>query len=222
MKKRYDVSFGRNIVPEDMAIAERLFLAGVDMLLTSGIYNRDTGTVMHITEDELYEGLKKAPKQIHLGKGNNSCTVTARRGNQPTTPVIIGGPLGSPLSEAYFQNIIESYAQEPAVDIISSGLLSSVRGHDTVPSSPWEMLASTMEIRHCRNAAVNAGRPGLCIFGPESPLSSAAYLSAGMGHWGFGGTDLHRCSLLNELKTDNKCINTVSGLGNAVYPVMLG
>lgn len=57
------------------------------------------------------------------------------------------------------------------MDAVSSGVLASVKGHDTVPNSPWEMLATTMEVRHCRNATVNAGRPGLCVLGPESPIT---------------------------------------------------
>ena len=81
MKKRYNISFGGNIVPENMELVDRLFLAGVDMLITSGIYNRDSGTVLHLTEDELYDSLKKAPKHLVIGKGNNSCEILPRRTN---------------------------------------------------------------------------------------------------------------------------------------------
>lgn len=222
MKKRYGISFGRDIVPENMEIADRLFLAGVDMLVTSGIYNRDTSTVMHLTEDEVYRGVRRAPRRLTIGRSNNSCDITARRENQPVKPVIIGGPLGAPVSEDIFQNLIGSYAQEPTVDAISSGVLSSVRGHGTVPNSPWEMLATTMEIRHCRSAAVNAGRPWLCIFGPESPITSSGYLSADLGFQGMGEFDLHRTSMLNEMKTDHRSMIAVAGLRNAVYSVMQG
>ena len=44
MKKRYDIDFGGQIIPEDQDLVDRLFLAGVDMLLTCGVYNISTGT----------------------------------------------------------------------------------------------------------------------------------------------------------------------------------
>ena len=53
MKERYDISFGDEFIPEDADLADRLFIAGVDMLVTTGIYNPDLGTVLSIEEDEI-------------------------------------------------------------------------------------------------------------------------------------------------------------------------
>ena len=69
MKEKYDISFGPDIIPTDEDLCERLFLAGVDMLLTTGFYNPDLGRVMHITEEELFEGLKMASRHAHHGGG---------------------------------------------------------------------------------------------------------------------------------------------------------
>ena len=99
MKSRYELDFGDNIVPEDPDIADRLFLAGVDMLLETGIYNIDLGRVMHIDEDELYEGIKMAPRKLTLGHGKDKCKCKARVGNSKTRPIIQGGPTGAPMSE---------------------------------------------------------------------------------------------------------------------------
>lgn len=61
MKEKYDIKFGKEIVPTDEDLCERLFLAGIEMLLNTGFYNTDLGRVMKISEDELFEGLKMAP-----------------------------------------------------------------------------------------------------------------------------------------------------------------
>ena len=45
MKEKYDISFGKDIIPTDPDLCDRLFLAGVDMLLTTGFYNTDLGGV---------------------------------------------------------------------------------------------------------------------------------------------------------------------------------
>ena len=102
MKERYNIHFGVNIIPEDQDLVDRLFLAGVDMLLTNGVYNTDTGTVLKLTEDEIYEGLKMAPMKITLGEGKDSVTCSQRRGNPMNRPIIQGGPTGTPVSEEVF------------------------------------------------------------------------------------------------------------------------
>ncbi|MBR2255454.1 MAG: monomethylamine:corrinoid methyltransferase [Candidatus Methanomethylophilaceae archaeon] len=163
MRNRYDINFSKEIIPEDQDLVDRLFLAGVDMLLTTGFYNSDTSRVMRLTEDEIYEGIKMAPKEITLGSGKDKVECRARRGNEGFKPVIQGGPTGSPVSEDVFTSMIESYAQEPAVDTIVSGVLSSVRDHPAVTNSPWEIKATLAEIRYVRAATHNAGRPGLSI-----------------------------------------------------------
>ena len=122
MKKRYGINFGKEIIPEDQDMIDRLFVAGIDMLITTGIYNRDTGTRMKITEDEIYEGLKMAPKKLILGEGKDAVECTARRGNTINKPIIEGGPTGAPVSEAIYSTLMESYAQEPTVDTVVTGV----------------------------------------------------------------------------------------------------
>ena len=163
MKKRYGINFGTSIIPEDQDLVDRLFVAGIDMLLTTGIYNRDTGTRMKITEDEIYEGLKMAPKRITLGEGKDAVECSARRGNASNKPIIEGGPTGAPVSEPVYNTVIESYAQEPMVDTIVSGVLETVKGHPSVKNSPWEIRATMAELTYVHNALITAGRPGMAI-----------------------------------------------------------
>lgn len=163
MKERYDIDFDGVIIPEDQDMIDRLFVAGVDMLLTCGFYNSDTKRVMKISEDELYEGLKMAPKYLTLGSGKDAVVCNARRGNHTRKPVIQGGPTGAPVSEEIYTKMIESYVQEPTVDTIVTGLLNTVNGHKVHSNSPWELRATMEEIRYTREAMVSCGRPGMGI-----------------------------------------------------------
>ena len=163
MKEKYDISFGPDIIPTDEDLCERLFLAGVDMLLTTGFYNTDLGRVMHITEEELFEGLKMAPKKLTLGSGKDKRKCKARRGNAVRKPIIQGGPTGAPVSENIFVPMIQSYAQEPVVDTIVSGVLNTVNGHPATTNTPWEIRATMAEVRYVREAMLMAQRPGMCI-----------------------------------------------------------
>jgi len=163
MKRRYGINFGSEIIPEDQDMLDRLFVAGIDMLITTGVYNRDTGTRLKLTEDEIYEGLKMAPKKLTLGEGKDAVECTARRGNSMNKPIIEGGPTGAPVSEAIYPTLIESYAQEPMVDAIVTGVLETVKGHPSVKNSPWEVRATMHELTYAHNALIAAGRPGMAI-----------------------------------------------------------
>lgn len=163
MKERYNLNFGNNIVPTDTDMIDRLFLAGVDMLAITGFYNSDTGTVIHLSEDEIYQGIKNAPKEVKIGNGKEQISCFKRLGNTRRKPIVQGGPTGAPLSEEQFRNIIQSYAQEPVVDTLVSGVLSAVKGHPTTANTPWEIKATMAEIRNVKDACYMAGRPGMGI-----------------------------------------------------------
>ncbi len=163
MKEKYNISFDSDIIPTDDDLIDRLFLAGVDMLLTTGFYNTDLGRVLHITEEELFEGLKMAPKRLTMGSGKDSVVCEARRGNSRQKPIIQGGPTGAPVSENQFVPMIRSYAQEPVVDTIVSGVLNTVNGHPSIANTPWEIRATMAEIRYVREACLMSQRPGMCI-----------------------------------------------------------
>jgi methylamine--corrinoid protein Co-methyltransferase len=164
MRERYDINFSKtDIVPTDADLIDRLFLAGVDMLMTTGIYNTDFSRVLKLDEDEIYDGLKMAPKKLSIGSGKEKVKCKARRGNSMRKPIIEGGPTGAPVSEDVFEALIVSYAQEPSVDTIVSGVLNSVGRHPAVTNTPWEIKATMAEIRHVREATTLAGRPGMGI-----------------------------------------------------------
>ena len=163
MKERYNIEFGDRIIPDDQDLVDRLFVAGVDMLITTGFYNPDFGRKMTVDEDEIYEGLKLAPKKLTFGSGKDSCECRARRGNDSNKPVIQGGPTGAPISEEIYTNVIRSYAQEPVVDTIVSGIINTVDGHPASTNSPWEIMATMSEIRKVREATTISGRCGMGI-----------------------------------------------------------
>lgn len=163
MKEKYNINFDDRIIPEDEDLIDRLFLAGVEMLECTGFYNTNLGRVLEVTEEEIYEGVKKAPKRLRMGKGNERVACKARRGNSKRKPIIQGGPTGAPVSEDIFRNMMQSYAQEAAVDTLVSGIMSTANGRTVVTNTPWEIRATLSEIRNVRDACSMAGRPGMGI-----------------------------------------------------------
>lgn len=163
IKEKYDIHFGSRIIPEDENLVDRLFLAGIDMLATTGFYNPNLGKVMTITEDEIYGGLRTAPTKIKMGKGKDRVVCKSRQGSSKNKPIIQGGPTGAPVSEEIFSSMMQSYAQEKGVDSLVSGVLNTVNGNYSTTNTPWEIRATLAEIRYVRDACAMVGRQGMCI-----------------------------------------------------------
>jgi len=163
MKEKYNIVFDNKIVPEDEDLIDRLFLAGVEMLAVTGFYNSNLGRALSVTDEEIFEGLKNAPRKIKMGRGNERISCKARKGNVRRKPIIQGGPTGAPVSEEIFVAMMQSYAQETNVDTLVSGILNTVSGRPSTTNTPWEIKATLAEIRYVREACSMAGRPGMGI-----------------------------------------------------------
>ncbi len=163
MKEKYNIKFGKEIVPEDKDLKNRLFQAGMEMLATTGIYNADLGRVMYVTEAEIKEGIKKTPTSLVLGEYRDRALFEPRRGNAARKPIIQGGPTGSPVSEEVFVQVMQSYAQEAVVDTLVNGVMATIEGHPATTNTPWEIRAMMAELRAVQEARSRAGRPYMAI-----------------------------------------------------------
>jgi len=163
IKEKYGIVFGEEFIPTDPDLKERLFRAGVDMLVSTGIFNVDTGRVINVTEDEVLAAIRTAPKRVQLGSNKDMVVMEPRRGNSPKKPIIQGGPTGATVSEDAFIPMIQSYAQEPVVDTIVNGVMATIDGIPSTTNTPFEIKATLAEIRAIREACSRAGRPDIGI-----------------------------------------------------------
>ncbi len=164
LMEKYNIMIENDsIIPEDKELINNLFQAGLEMLVTTGYYCQDLGRVMHVTEEEVWEGIKKTPKKLILGEGRDIARFYPRRGNSPVKPIIQGGPTGSPLSEDYFMKIMQTYAQEGQVDTLVNGVMTTIEGKPAKSKTPYEIRATMAELRATKEARTRAARPGLGV-----------------------------------------------------------
>ena len=164
LKEKYKIKIERDqIVPEDKDMINRLFQAGLEMLVTTGYYCQDLGRVMHVTEEEVWEGIKKTPTKLILGEGKDIARFYPRHGNSNVKPIIQGGPTGSPISEDVFVQVMQSYAQEGVVDTIVNGVMTTIEGKPAKTKTPYEIRATMAELRAVKEARVRAARPGMGV-----------------------------------------------------------
>ena len=163
LKQKYKLNFGNKIIPEDKKTMNDLFNAGLEMLVETGYYCTDLGRVMKVTEEEVWEGIKKTPTKLIMGEGRDIARFYPRKGNSPVKPIVQGGPTGSPISEDIFVQVMQSYAQESTVDTLVNGVFTTIEGHPAKTNTPYEILAMMAELRGVKEARVRAGRPGMGV-----------------------------------------------------------
>ncbi len=164
LKEKYKIKIEKDqIIPEDKDMINRLFQAGLEMLVTTGYYCQDLGRVMHVTEEEVWEGIKKTPTKLILGEGKDVARFYPRHGNSNVKPIIQGGPTGSPISEDVFVQIMQSYAQEGVVDTLVNGVMTTIEGKPAKTKTPYEIRATMAELRATKEARVRAARPGMGV-----------------------------------------------------------
>jgi methylamine--corrinoid protein Co-methyltransferase len=121
----------------------------------------------------------------------------------------MGSPIGSPTSEELFVPIMQSYMQEPIVDVTCGGSLMTVHGQEIRVGSPSEILAAWEEVDLMRIALNRAGRPGMAFTGLMLSMSDAGQLSAA-NPLGLRSTDMHTFGVVSELKVNFEILNKLA------------
>lgn len=92
LAKKYEIKFNPNeLVVQDDGLIRRAFQAGFEMLLTTGIFNIDSGKVIHFTEEEILESIARQKPSIQLGYGKDAFLIWNRKVGDKRLPAIAGG-----------------------------------------------------------------------------------------------------------------------------------
>lgn len=186
------------IVLTDQAKAAKFYEAARQLLLETGVYNIDTGRVIHFTEDEIDDAAKNARQTLTMGKGKDAYTLYARKPEDSRKPAVWAGNPGCPTPEWLFLPTVRSWTQEPVVDLITCGSLVDVDGFEVRSGEPSEVLAVRRELSYLHQAAAFSGRPGIGMLAGESSVSEIGDLAATASGM-LRQCDSHLVALLNEL-----------------------
>jgi methylamine--corrinoid protein Co-methyltransferase len=208
--KKYGIKFNKDvIVPSDDDLADRVFQAGLELAVEIGLFCQSTSRRIAWTKHELEEGLRSCPGETVMGAGNDAVICKARRPEDATAPVIIGGAYGVPFPEDLFVPVMLSFARESIIDVIENATLETVYGYPIKAGSPWEVVGGWREAELSMEVVNRAGRPGLCIGCVETSPTALAQLSA--ASWGgFRTTDWHHVATVSEFKTNYDLLSKVA------------
>ena len=153
--------------------------------------------------DEVLDILSEVRNEITLGVGKDA-VVMRHRGveDAATRPIMHSGPTGTPASERYHPLILLSCAQEPLVDCLGAGSVSTYFGEKIIPGTPLEILGARRDASVAREAVRMAGRPGMHINDVAVSLTCAGKMAACDPQAGLRPSDGILVSQMVELKTD--------------------
>lgn len=199
--RKYDVSWNSEdpMVPWDDNFADRVFAAGKELALETGVYCLETKRQMQWSRDELELILSLTPQQVTAGAGKDAVEVFARRPDDDTRVAIFGGPWGVAVPEELYPAYIESYAREPIFDLIENATLLSTHGRMIRAGSPWEAVAGWQEAQMALNSVSRAGRPEVAVGTTEIATTDVGELAA-TTYGGYRPTDIHHVALISEQK----------------------
>jgi methylamine--corrinoid protein Co-methyltransferase len=197
---KYDISWDDStLVPYDDALADRLFEAGMELALESGVYSINTQRQMIWESEELQKVIDDAPAELIVGEGKDAVTIKFRKPEQNSRVTILGGAYGTLIEEELFMTMVQSYAKEPLLDVIEPPSIQTALGRTIRIKSPWEAIAAKREADLALEAIKRAGRPGLCV-GAAATSGSEIIEMAATTYGAFRKTDWHHASFVSENK----------------------
>ena len=214
--KEYKISYDPQVlVPSDDDLADRVYQASVDLFLEMGVYNQSTQRRIMFTREEVEEAVAAAPSTLVLGTGKDAIIERHREVEGMEPCCMHSGPTGTPTGEEYHALILQSCAQEPLVDCLGHGSVSTYLGDMIIPGTPLEILAAQRDAVQARDAIRKAGRPGMHIEDMALPLTCAGKISTFMPANGMRPSDGLLVSQLPELKTDYDQLSRVAFMQSA-------
>jgi methylamine--corrinoid protein Co-methyltransferase len=213
--KEKGIKYDANVlVPADDDMADRVWEAGLQLFIEFGAYCQTTERCIRFTRDEVLDILSQVRSEITLGTGKDAVVMRHRGVEDPARPIMHSGPTGTPASERYHPLILLSCAQEPLVDCLGAGSVSTYFGEKIIPGTPLEILGARRDASVAREAVRAAGRPGMHINDVAVPLTCAGKMAACDPAAGLRPSDGILVSQMVELKTDFDQLSRVAHLYN--------
>lgn len=164
------------IIPDDKTV-EAIYEAGIELLSSVGLYNKDTQRVIKLDKAEIIEVAKSRKRSLKFGKGRDRVVVKPRDGTDENPPVLWLGA-SCPLRQETYIPACLSFALIPEASGVLGGFLMEADGFENRSGYPHELIATTKEVALLKETFRRAGRPGLLSPMPLSATTPSAIFNA--------------------------------------------
>ncbi len=209
--RKHGIHFDRSVVvPTDDDMADRLYQAGLELFLDMGVYNQTTERCILFPREEVETAVAEAPSGFTMGSGKDAREMRHRQVETTNPCIVHSGPTGTPSSERYHPLILYSCAQEPLVDVLGGGSVSTYMNQLIIPGSPTEILGCRKQATVARQATMMAGRGGMGINDVAVPLTCSGKMAAYDPETGLRPCDSMLVAIMPELKTNYDQLSRVA------------
>jgi methylamine--corrinoid protein Co-methyltransferase len=220
LQERYEIRWdGKTLVNLDDGLADRLWQAGRELLLATGIYCPSSRRVIQLGAEEVEEALRFVPPEVPMGAGKEAVRACHREVEDPRRPFVFSGPFNADVSEEMFVRLNEAFAQERIIDsLLLPGYLKSLDGQMIRPTSALASRAAMLYGQWSREAVRRAGRPGMPITGHA--VMAQNEIACTNEEWGLRATDPRAMVLISELQVDDVTLTRLAyylGYGCPIY-----
>lgn len=202
--KKYGITYDKEaLVPveEEYDLLDRIFAAGRELLLETGVYNITTGRIIKFDPWEVDETIALSKDTVILGEGDDRVEVKYTGLTAQKAPPVKGRVLG-PQSQEIIEKVFESFAKEPLIDHFHfQGVIENICGVPVKPGSPFEMIQEITRTGYAKTALKKAGRKN-AYDGGSAPVSVQGMMVAFDRGWGKKESDGGHCYLMPPMKID--------------------
>ena len=209
LAKRYEIPTYDPSMPFlnlDNTLPERAFQAGVDLLVEHGVYCITTGRVIEFAKTEILEAIKESPKEIIIGRGQDT-RVMKQRCVEGKEPLNLCPGHHSPFTEDLAPLVVKNFAQIPRTDFIEGFNFTQVDGREIL-GMPLEAYAACRQMSWMREGVRKAGRPDLSIVFYPITTRAAVMMAAMVQSDGLRRGDGILTSVLPDEKIEHDLLAT--------------
>jgi methylamine--corrinoid protein Co-methyltransferase len=224
--EKYDLHWDKDeLITSDPSLADRVFEAGLELAKSTGVYHRETKRVIQFSGEEIDSAARNMPDRVVLGEGKERRVLVPRGIEDSRPPLIWSGNAGAPIPERYYLEYVMIYSQEPLIDLMNPGSLTTVDGHKVRTGGPMEIAATRREMELIRRGTRRVGRPGMAALAAASAVTGLGDVAVANPDY-MRTSDAHLVPMLNELKIDDgnlmRAVNAIEyGVVNASLPCVI-
>jgi len=209
--QKYGIKYDpNNPVPADDDLADRVWEAGIEFLIETGVFCLDTERRIMFTREEIEGAIESGPFGYVFGEGKETRVMPRRCPEDKTPPFCSVGPTSAPVSSEWiYLQAVKGHAMSPLTDAMTIPCLTLVDGRPIVANSPLGLEGSIRAVLLTREALRRAGRPGLAIVNGVTTASRAQEHIAAH-RFGIRNTDALEIGTVHEMKIDFDSLNKIA------------
>ena len=206
--KKYSIELPNSPDPfhVDKEIVNSLWEAALEFLSEKGVYCISTNRVLNFTEEEILEAIREIPRDIQVGSGKDTRTISKRRIEDPKPPSIQSGGHSAWSDDLFpLPLMVRALVKNKRVDIIEGFNFAKLNGIE-IHGLPAEAYAARRQMDLVRQGLREAGREGMAVTLYPIHTHTSSLIASIDPDYGLRRTDGILLSILPDIKVETDLI----------------